>query len=64
VSDWIGGPFRKQSVELLAQKEYEDARRHLLECQRMRDYYEQMSAFYSTRISKLRDLLNDSAAQK
>ena len=55
--------FRKPSAEALAQREYEDARRHLLECQRMHDYYEHMAAFQKVRINRLREIIKGAADQ-
>lgn len=49
--------FRKPSAEMLAQQEYEDARRSLLQCQRMRDYYDNMTNFHTTRINRVKALL-------
>lgn len=50
---WLIELFRKPSAEVLAQREYEDAQRSLLECQRMRDYYDSMVAFQITRSKSL-----------
>ena len=47
--------FCKQSAESAAKREYEDARRSLLECQRLRDYYSSMAEFYVKRISAFQD---------
>lgn len=60
---WLRDMFRKPSAEVLAQREYEDARRSLLECQRMRDYYENMANFQSVRISRLRNLIREGEQQ-
>lgn len=49
--------FRKPSAEMMAQQELEDARRSLLECQRMRDYYDNMTNFHTTRIGRVKALL-------
>ena len=54
---WLIELFRKPSAEVLAQREYEDAQRSLLECQRMRDYYDNMVNFQQTRITALRKML-------
>lgn len=56
---WISDMFRKPSAEVLAQREYEDARRSLLECQRMRDYYENMANFQSVRIQRVRNMIRE-----
>ncbi len=50
--------FRKPDAEKLAYREYEEARRSLLQCQRMRDYYDNMVRFETQRIKRLRDMLN------
>lgn len=57
--DWIVELFRKPSAEVLAQREYEDARRNLLECQRLRDYYENMANFQSVRIGRVRAMIRE-----
>lgn len=49
--------FRKPSAEQLAYREYEDARRSLLECQRLREYYDNMVRFETQRIRRLREML-------
>lgn len=49
--------FRKPSAESLAQREYEDARRNLLECQRLRDYYENMVNYNNQRLARLRTIV-------
>lgn len=56
-TNWLVELFRKPSAEVLAQREYEDAQRSLLECQRMRDYYDNMVNFQQTRITALRKML-------
>jgi hypothetical protein len=56
--DWIVELFRKPQAEKLAYREYEEARRSLLQCQRMRDYYDNMVRFETQRIKRLRDMLN------
>jgi hypothetical protein len=58
---WIIELFRKPSAEVLAQRELEDAQRNLLECQRMRDYYENMVNFNSVRIKQTRAMLRGCA---
>ncbi len=55
--DWIVEIFRKPSAEKLAYREYEESRRNLLQCQRMRDYYENMVKFEAQRIKRLRKVL-------
>lgn len=55
--DWIVEIFKKPDAEKLAYREYEEARRTLLQCQRMRDYYENMVKFESQRIRRLRKIL-------
>ncbi len=50
--------FRKPSAEVLAQQELEDARRELLQCQRMRDYYDSMTNFNNTRINRVQQMLS------
>ena len=49
--------FRKPSAETLAWREYEESRRTLLQCQRLRDYYENMCRFETKRIVRLREIL-------
>ena len=56
--DWLVEMFRKPDAEKLAYREYEEARRSLLQCQRMRDYYDNMVRFETQRIKRLRDMLN------
>ena len=56
-TNWLVELFRKPSAEVLAQREYEDAQRSLLECQRMRDYYDNMVNFQQTRLTALRKML-------
>lgn len=55
--DWIVEMFRKPNAEKLAYREYEEARRSLLQCQRMRDYYDNMCRFETQRIRRLRKML-------
>lgn len=57
-SDWFVELWRKPSADKLARREYEDARRNLLEFQRMREYYENMVKFETQRIRRLKDMLN------
>jgi hypothetical protein len=45
--------FRKPTADEMAQNELEDSRRSLLECQRMKDYYDNMVNFHAKRISAL-----------
>lgn len=56
--DWITEIFKKPSAEKLAYREYEEARRNLLQSQRMRDYYESMVKFETQRIKRLRKILD------
>jgi hypothetical protein len=49
--------YRKPSANELAQRELEDAMRHLLEAQRNSAYFDKLSQFYEGRIYKLRTLL-------
>jgi len=56
---WVVELFRKPSAEVLAQREYEDAQRSLLECQRMRDYYDNMVNFQKTRLASLQKMLTN-----
>lgn len=55
--DWLLEFFRKPQAEKLAYREYEEARRSLLQCQRMRDYYDNMCRFETKRIARLREML-------
>jgi hypothetical protein len=55
--DWIVEIFKKPSAEKLAYREYEESRRNLLQCQRMRDYYDNMVKFEAQRIKRLRKIL-------
>ncbi len=55
--DWIVEIFQKPSAEKLAFREYEEARRNLLEYQRMRDYYENMCRYQTKRIVRLQETL-------
>ena len=55
--DWIKELFTKPPAEKLAYREYEEARRSLLQCQRMRDYYDNMCRFETKRIVRLREML-------
>lgn len=55
--DWIVELFKRPSAEKLAYREYEEARRTVLQCQRMRDYYDNMVKFESQRIRRLRKML-------
>ena len=56
--DWIVEFFKQPDAEKLAYREYEEARRSLLQCQRMRDYYDNMVKFESQRIRRLRKMLH------
>lgn len=49
--------FRKPSAEVLAQRELEDAKRALLESQRMHEYHFNMVAFNKARIGRLSAML-------
>jgi hypothetical protein len=51
----------KPTAEELAQREHEESRRHLLEAQRMRDYYEKMVEFHTTRVSRTRSVIRSGA---
>lgn len=55
--DWIVELFKKPSPEKLGHRELEDARRNLLECQRLREYYDNMVKFETQRIKRLRKML-------
>ena len=55
--DWLLEMFKKPNAETLAYREYEEARRSLLQCQRMRDYYDNMCRFETQRIKRLREIL-------
>ncbi len=55
--DWVKEMFRKPPAEKLACRELEEARRSLLQCQRMRDYYDNMCRFETKRIVRLREML-------
>ncbi len=55
--DWMKELFRKPPAEKLACRELEEARRSLLQCQRMRDYYDNMCRFETKRIVRLREML-------
>lgn len=55
--DWLKEFFRKPAAEKLAYREFEEARRSLLQCQRMRDYYDNMCRFETKRIVRLREML-------
>ena len=45
--------FGAKTAEDVASAEFEEARRNLIECERMRDYYENMVNFHRTRITSL-----------
>lgn len=47
--------WRQPTAEALAHKELLEARRSLLESQRLRDYYTKMEEYYSLRISRLNE---------
>lgn len=55
--DWIVELFKQPGAEKLAYREYEEARRSLLQCQKMRDYYDNMVKFESQRIRRLQKML-------
>jgi len=57
VVGWVREMFSKPSAEELAQREYEEARRNLLQCQRMREYYDSMCRFETKRIKRLQEML-------
>lgn len=54
---WFLSLFSKLSVEDMARREYENARRSLLQCQSMREYYENMVRFENQRIERLSKML-------
>lgn len=56
---WVAELFCKPSIEALMQREYEESRRNLLHCQRMRDYYENMVRFETQRIKSLTQTMQD-----
>ncbi len=56
--DWIVELFKQPDADKLAYREYEEARRSLLQCQKMRDYYDNMVKFESQRIRRLRKMLH------
>jgi len=56
--DWIVELFKRPTPEKLGHRELEDARRNLLECQRLREYYENMCRFETQRIKRLRKMLD------
>lgn len=56
--DWFMARFRAIPVEEVARREYEGARRSLLQCQSMQEYYENMVRFETQRIERLRTLLH------
>lgn len=43
----------QKTAEDLADKEFEESQRSLIECERMRDYYENMVTFHRARIASL-----------
>ena len=47
--------WRQPTAEALTHKELLEARRSLLESQRLRDYYTKMEEYYSLRISRLNE---------
>ena len=53
--------FRKPSAEVLAQREYEDARRQLLEEQTMVEHYASRVQFQRARIVRLKNMLEGGA---
>jgi len=56
--DWFSELFCKPASEKIAYREYEESRRNLLQCQRQREYYENMCKFENQRIKRLRKLLH------
>jgi hypothetical protein len=56
--DWFISRFKAMSVEDIARREYENARRSLLQCQSMQEYYENMVRFETQRIERLSKMLN------
>lgn len=55
--------FRPPSVEELAVRELQDARRKLLEAQSGRDYAEAMCAYHAARIERLDAQVNGGVAK-
>lgn len=56
--DWFIALFKVVPVEEVARREYENARRSLLQCQSMQEYYENMVRFETQRIERLSKMLN------
>ena len=54
---WVADIFRKPSAEKLAYREYEEARRSLLQHQTAREYHDNMCRFETKRIVRLREML-------
>lgn len=54
---WLKDMFRKPSAEVLACREYEEARRSLLQHQTAREYHDNMCRFETKRIVRLREML-------
>lgn len=52
--DWFQSLFRKPTAEELAHREMQESSRSLLECQRMKDYYDNMVNFHTKRIASLK----------
>lgn len=58
LKDWLLGLFSTPPVEDIASREYEEARRNLLQHQSMCEYHENMVRFESQRIERLGKMLN------
>lgn len=56
--NWFVSLFKVLPVEEVARREYENARRNLLQCQSMQEYYENMVRFETQRIERLRAMLH------
>lgn len=55
--NWVVALFKVLPVEKVARREYENARRSLLQCQSMQEYYENMVRFENQRIERLSKML-------
>ena len=53
IGRWFRSCFSKPTASEMAQAELEDSYRSLLECQRMKDYYDNMVTFHTKRITSL-----------
>lgn len=54
---WIVSLFKQPPAEKLALREYEEARRSLLQHQTAREYHDNMVKFETKRIARLRKML-------